>query len=241
MVPDDARYFEPFLGGGAVFFARRPAVAFLSDKNRNLIETFAAVRDSPDAVWGYLKEWRPSKATYYRIRSAMFRGSAQRAARFIYLNRVGWNGLYRVNRAGRFNVPFGAVKGRRLYERRGILKASVLLHRAVLQTGDFEACVEKARAGDFVYLDPPYTVRHDRNGFVRYNELLFTWADQVRLARVAGALCQRGCRVAVTNANHRSLVALYPTFRVVRLRRPTTIAGDPSKRGFAEEVLLTCC
>lgn len=239
LVMKGGRYYEPFLGGASLFFAALPPQAYLSDINHDLIDTYAALRDSPQVVLRHLREWRYNKREYYAVRRATFHGSAKRAARFIFLNRTCWNGLYRVNGEGQFNVPIGRFKRPRVLDRRILLGASAALRRARLSTSDFEKAVESARAGDFVYLDPPYTVKHDNNGFLRYNQRLFTWSDQERLARVAARLSTLGCRVVVTNAHHRNILSLYPDFHITTLLRKSMLAGDAAERSTVREVLLS--
>jgi DNA adenine methylase len=239
LVPKGARYYEPFLGGASLFFAALPRQAYLSDVNQDLVQTYEALRDSPETILRHLRGWRYTKKMYYATRRATFRGSAKQAARFIFLNRTCWNGLYRVNAEGQFNVPIGRFKRPRLFDRRILLGASAALKGAHLLASDFEKALEGARARDFVYLDPPYTVKHDNNGFLRYNQRLFTWNDQERLGRVAVRLAARGCRVVVTNAHHPSIRSLYPDFHATTLRRQSMLAGDAAERGTVREVLLS--
>jgi DNA adenine methylase len=234
------RYHEPFLGGGSLFFALRPGHAFLNDVDTALIETFSAVRDNVEGVINLLRHWRYSKRDYYRIRDDYKpRSQTARAARFVYLNKTCWNGLYRVNLDGKFNVPFGRRKTTSFLNTDQLRLASSALSRAHLSQGDFEnATLSKARAGDFVYFDPPYVTTHNNNGFIEYNAKLFTWNDQLRLAALAHNLVTQGVTVAVTNAAHSPLRRLYPGFQKYLLRRHSTIAGGPAFRKPCEEILL---
>jgi DNA adenine methylase len=236
------RYFEPFLGGGAVFFALRPAHASLSDLNEKLIQTYRSVRDEPDAVIEVLSGLENSRDQYYRIRGWAPRVPAKRAARFIYLNKTCFNGLYRENLAGEFNVPYG----RQAYEtlvcdREQLDAASEALQGASLRSIDFVAAVREARRGDFVYFDPPYITGHQNNGFVEYNARVFSWADQHRLRAAAGRLIGRGVSVAISNSSHSSIRRLYadePGFRIHRLKRQSTMASRIDQRFETSELLI---
>jgi DNA adenine methylase len=238
-VPRTAAYFEPFLGGGSLFFAAAPKRSFLSDTNPDLIETYQTIREDPLRVIEQLTTWRYDEATYYLVRSMRLPSSVGRAARFIYLNRTCWNGLYRVNRENRFNVPFGRFSNPTICNSVALIAASKALSKAKLSVCDFERAVKKAKKGDFVYLDPPYTVKHSNNGFLRYNEHLFTWTDQERLSTVAKDLRRRGCLVLVSNAPHETLTALYRGFHTTNVSRLSNLAGDRASRGAETEVLIS--
>lgn len=231
------KYFEPFLGGGSLFFATRPKSASLGDLNERLIETYIAVRDKPLDVINVLSEWPNSKDIYYKIRSQIFPDNIQRAAQTIYLSKTCWNGLYRVNRKGHFNVPFGNHK-RPVFDEKNILGASQILQNAELNSCDFEDLVISAEFGDFVYLDPPYTVLHYKNCFCRYNDRLFSWSDQLRLAKVAHNLAEKGCSVLVSNADHPEVIKLYHGFKYYKLSRHSILAADPSRRCKTHEALF---
>ncbi len=235
-------YYEPFLGGGAVFFALRPKRAVLSDLNGELIETFRTVRDDPRRVIRSLAQLRYSKDSYYRIRSKLPPTRWQRAARFIYLNKTGFNGLFRVNFAGRFNVPFGNHGSNLMVcDSKQVLTASAALEGITLLRSDFENTVARASAGDLVYFDPPYTTAHTNNGFVEYNAKVFKLEDQTRLAKVAKDLAHRNVKVAVSNADHSSIRSLYADdcFKIDRIERWSTIAGKATKRFLTSEILIT--
>lgn len=238
LVPKDAgRYFEPFLGGGALYFALLPRTAILADINVELIETYRAVRDYPGEVINALSAWSNSKEDYYAVRATTYADPATRAARFVYLNKTCWNGLYRLNRKGEFNVPYGN-SGREVFDEEVIHAASRALASAILRASDFEHSLADASRGDFVYLDPPYTVLHSHNGFRRYNERIFSWEDQVRLARVATQLADIGCMVAISNADAPEVRKLFASFSCFSISRVSTISGDPSLRRKTSEALF---
>jgi DNA adenine methylase len=164
----------------------------------------------------------------------------QRAARLIYLNRTAFNGLYRVNKRGEFNVPFGCKSGTVVCESEKIRACSTLLRRAKLQTMDFRLLFPAVTPEDDIYIDPPYTVSHGSNGFRHYNERLFSWEDQLALARHANDVVRKGGRVAVSNALHSDILQLYPRnlFRPFLIIRQSQIAGDARYRGRSKELLL---
>jgi DNA adenine methylase len=174
------RYFEPFLGSGATFFALNPEFATLSDTNAELINCYCSIRDDPSQIISLLKthKSRHSRDYYYQMRRVELSEKIERAARFIYLNRTCWNGLYRVNLNGIFNVPIG-TKDSVVLDTDDFSKISCLLKSIVIECCDFEHSIDKAVDGDFVFVDPPYTARHNHNGFIKYNEHLFSWADQI--------------------------------------------------------------
>jgi DNA adenine methylase len=234
------RYFEPFLGSGAVFFALRPERAHLSDVNPYLVDSFVAVRDAADEVIAGLRELDVSRATYDRVRSDLGSDVVQRGIRTIYLNRTAFNGLWRVNRSGVFNVPFGCKPETTSCNAERIRRCEADLAGAVVSAADFHTALQGVVAGDAVYLDPPYTVRHDANGFQRYNERIFSWADQIALAELATQLAEEGAWVVISNAHHNEVDALYSPalFSRCELRRKSRMAAKIPHRGPAAELLI---
>jgi DNA adenine methylase len=232
------RYFEPFVGGGAVFFAYAPASAYLSDSNGELIELYSEIRDRPSRVISALSRMTNDEATYYRIRSTLPEGKAERAARFLYLTTLSFNGLYRQNLKGAFNVPYGHKVHLDPCDRERILEASSALRRATLRAVDFEAAVQSAKSGDVIYFDPPYTVAHGNNGFIKYNAKIFSWDDQRRLSALARNLWNRGCHVLVSNADHPSIKDLYVGFKTVVIKRPSVMAASPEFRKSISECVF---
>jgi DNA adenine methylase len=157
----------------------------------------------------------------------------------IYLTTLAFNGIYRVNRQGQFNVPYGGREYPGLGRAGSLERYADALSTATIRSGDFEAALARATAGDFVYLDPPYTVAHSNNGFLRYNESIFSWKDQQRLASVAAELDRRGCLVVVSNAPHFSIRGLYQGFRVLSASRRSLIAADSTRRQRTDELVFT--
>lgn len=234
------RYIEPFLGGGAIFFHLTPPDAILSDVNERLIATYKSIRDEWRLVEESLAEFqeRHSKEFYYDERSREYSSPHLRAAQFLYLNRTCFNGLYRENLKGQFNVPLGTKTQVSLPDDDFEL-ASKILSRADLRTGDFEAIVAEAKEGDLVFLDPPYTTAHNFNGFVKYNQKIFTWDDQKRLMEATRDAIQRGARVVLTNADHNSIHKLYADLGAPTVvSRPSVISGSVGSRRATTEALF---
>ena len=230
-------YYEPFVGGGALYFTARPSKAVLSDANPRLVETYEALRDDPQGVIAVLAGWSNDTQTYYEVRSGAYADRLHRGAQFIFLNRTCWNGLYRVNRQGQFNVPFGN-HGRAVFDPDHFMEVSGALRGAVLRHGDFEQTLATATGGDFVYLDPPYASLHARNGFRQYNQRLFGWRDQERLASVAVELVRRGCSVVVSNAHNEEILGLYQGFLHRVVSRHSVLAAKPRSRRTTTELVI---
>ena len=233
-------YIEPFLGAGSVFFHLCPDRAYLSDSNSALIETYRAIRDNWRLVFKHLKRHNNnhSDSYYYDLRSSCPKTPATKAARFIYLNRTCFNGLYRVNRAGRFNVPRG-TRDTVIFETDDFETLSEILQNVELKDCDFEESIDRANNGDLVFADPPYTVRHNKNAFIKYNEKLFSWDDQIRLANCLKRAAKRGVKIVATNAYHPCVIELYQDFFELRpISRKSQISANRQYRGNFEELLI---
>jgi DNA adenine methylase len=236
------RFIEPFLGSGAVFFKLSPRKAILSDTNDRLIETYKVIRDDWQTLLRMLRRHarNHSKDYYYKIRGREFHSMASRAAQFIYLNRTCWNGLYRVNLQGRFNVPKG-TKSNVILDTDNFGQVAEILANADLRTNDFAAILEEAGAGDFVFIDPPYTVRHNDNAFIKYNESLFSWDDQIRLRDCVKVAKRRGAQLIITNAHHECIQELYTGLgEHISLSRASVISGKTASRGQYQEMVIRC-
>lgn len=235
-----ARYIEPFLGGGAVFFASQPARSLLSDINPDLINAYVQLRDRVSDIANGLDDHqrRHSKEHYYAVRDSRPNSDVEAAIRFIYLNRTCWNGLYRVNREGRFNVPIG-TKTAVSFETGELEAVSTALRHAEIKCSDFEVSIDAATEGDFLFVDPPYTANHNFNGFLKYNENIFSWSDQLRLQRAVARAIARGASVVVTNADHESVRELYRGLADYwQVWRSSVLAGKASTRGRTSEALF---
>ena len=212
----------------------------LSDINDDLINVYLQVRDKYLEVIDGLRSLRVTKKQYYELRRAVSSCPIERAVRFLYLNRTAFAGMYRLNRAGKFNVPYGG--GARTPEplwRSGLLeRASVALQGVVLKTCDFEVAIDGAGKSDLVYCDPTYTVAHENNGFVRYNERNFSWEDQIRLASACTRAADRGATVVVSNAWHSSIRQLYPDARAEKVQRKSLVSRAVEARRVVHEYLF---
>jgi len=237
---DYDRYIEPFLGSGAVFFHLQPRKAILADANARLIETYAQIRDNGEKVLSALRRHHRNHNSeyYYKERACQRRAPAERAAQFIYMNRTCFNGLYRVNLKGEFNVPIG-TKTDVVLGTDDFPTVGAALKNATLISQDFAQTLADAGAGDFVYIDPPYTVNHKYNGFLKYNEKIFSWKDQVRLRDCVISAIERGATVIVSNADHTSIRELYDGVGTMKcLSRASVIAGNSENRGTVDELLI---
>ena len=229
-------YIEPFAGSGSLYFYLMPQKAILGDINAELIATYKQIKNDVSSVSAELSTLIREKSEYYRIRSLDTKTLApsQRAARFIYLNRLSFNGLYRTNQKGQFNVPFGGDKGGLLPSYELLQECSSCLQRAKLVSGDFELVLGKAKLGDFVYLDPPYSVKA-RRMFNEYNRAGFNENDINRLKQWLNQLTQRGVVFLLSYAKSKEakyLMEGYP-IREVTVRR--NIAGFSKHRRDAKE------
>jgi DNA adenine methylase len=247
--PTFRNYYEPFVGSGAVFFyvksKLKPNKVILSDTNEELINCFAVVRDKPSELVELLLNHRKrhSKEYYYAVRSVQSNrlDSVNRAARFIYLNKTCFNGLYRVNSKGQFNVPFGDYDNPSIFDKNILFQASQLLQDVDLQIMTFEKVLDFAGKDDFVYFDPPYLPLSKTSNFTRYSKSDFTMKEQKRLSEVFGILDSRGCFVMLSNSDHALTRQLYRDYEknavIVRAKRMINSVG--SKRGAINELVVT--
>lgn len=235
-----AQYYEPFLGSGAVFFAFCPEHGVIADSNHDLIETYQAIRLNWKLVYKYLHDYagQHSAENYYYIRSLRPASIYARAARFIYLNRTCWNGLYRVNMKGEFNVPKG-TKDNILLETDDWKGVSSALRKVDVIEADYLDVIERARRNDFVFLDPPYTIK-TKEFFVRYNQAGFPWGRQIELCKAATRAVRRGAKVMVTHKANECVRRLYEDagFCVRMVSRMSVISADPERRGRYDELLI---
>jgi DNA adenine methylase len=242
--PSSGNYFEPFLGAGHLFFSLSPARATLSDLNESLIEAYQAIADDPAAVISIASSLDPTRAGYYAARSAYhrLRSPVRRGAYFLFLNRLCWNGLYRQNKDGRFNVPYGSPKTPRkgaLMDWDLVTEASRLLRRSKVLHADFQTVTARAKAGDFIYLDPPYVLGREGRVFSEYVSTSFTLEDEKRLAAEAQRLTRLGAYVVVSHAFSSAVLDEYgDDFLSVKIARAQTIAGKSSSRKSLDEIIL---
>jgi DNA adenine methylase len=238
------RHVEPFVGGGALFFALRPARALLCDVNPALIATYAAVRNELDTVIAHLEQLsaQHDARAYYRVRERYNRArtlaAAERSAIFIYLNKTCFNGLHRVNQRGEFNVPAGRYARPRILNAEALRAASQLLARAELKCTGFEHLLSAAKPGDFIYFDPPYEPISDTANFTAYAQDGFNRQDQLRLRDVFAALDRRGCKLMLSNSDAPFIAELYRDYRIDRVAAGRAINCDAKKRGPVPELVV---
>jgi DNA adenine methylase len=235
-------YFEPFVGGGALFFALRPAKAVLADVNERLIRTYKGVRDDVDGVIKLLRKYPYDSEFFYRMREREIdAGSdAEVAAWFIYLNKTGFNGLYRVNRDNRFNVPFGRYARPTICDERTLRACSAALARVELLVADFEEVVASAKKRDLVYFDPPYVPLSATSYFTSYTSSGFDAKEQIRLRDVALKLKRRGASVLLSNSSAPFVRDLYAQgFKLVEVPAIRMVNSKASARGAIPELLIT--
>jgi len=240
------RYYEPFAGGAALFFRVAPERAVLSDSNPDLIGLYTCLQTDVAGVVRKLAYHRAahSEAHYYATRTKwndreLAWTSADRAATFIYLNKTCFNGLWRVNRSGAFNVPIGRYTDPPICVPEALHAASAVLARATLRRGDYKAAVADARRGDFVYFDPPYDPVTPTANFTSYTADAFGAEHQRELAATARALVARGCRVMLSNSDTPFIRSLYKGFAIDRVKCARAINANAAKRGEVDEVIVT--
>jgi DNA adenine methylase len=235
------RYFEPFVGGGALFFHLRPRDAVLADANERLIRTYRGVRDDVESVIDLLRGYPYEPDFYYRTRGLEIdqRSDAEVAAWFIYLNRACFNGLYRVNRANKFNVSFGRYSNPTICDAENLRTCSEALRGADLVIGDFDVAVRDARRGDFAYFDPPYVPLSATSCFTSYAAEGFDGDDQRRLRATAAKLKKRGVRVLLSNSSAPFVRELYSGgFETVEVYASRAVNCRADRRGAIKELLI---
>lgn len=234
------KYCEPFLGSGAVFFFLKPKSAVLIDKNEELINFYEVVRDNPWELMELISTYKVDKEFYYRIREQepSKLGKVERAVRFLYLNKTAYNGLWRVNSEGKFNVPFGRYKKVKFFERENILKASELLKKVKLICGDFEEVLKYAQKGDFVYLDPPYYPISETANFKSYTSDGFSEEDHMRVYEVFKALDNMECYVMLSNSNTSFIRQLFKEYNITEVPANRFINRKADGRGQIIELVI---
>lgn len=235
------RYYEPFVGGGALFFSLRPPKAMLADVNERLIRTYRGVRDHVDDVIDLLRGYPHTEKFFYKLREVDIdtRTDAEVAAWFIYLNKTGFNGLYRVNRRNIFNVPFGRYENPAICDEVTLRACSKALANAELLIADFESVVTKSRRGDFVYFDPPYVPLSITSSFTSYTSGGFGSDEQTRLRDVALKLKKRGVSVLLSNSSAKSVRDLYKKgFEIIEVSATRLVNSKASGRGAITELVI---
>jgi DNA adenine methylase len=235
-------YYEPFVGGGAVFFALaaegRFRRAVLSDRNPDLVCVYRAVQEDVESVIDVLGGFRHTEAEYYRVREQKPRSAVRRAARIIYLNKTGYNGLYRVNRAGQFNVPFGRYEKPRICDAENLRLVARALENVEISVDDFAAVARKARPGDAVYFDPPYMPVSKTASFSSYHSEPFGLREHERLAQLFGELERNGVSAVLSNSDTPETRRLFASFSHELVRARRAINSNAGRRGAVSELLV---
>ncbi|UJG40447.1 MAG: DNA adenine methylase [Candidatus Heimdallarchaeum aukensis] len=238
-------YFEPFFGGGAVFFHLSSLglikKAKISDINSELINMYIVIRDNVEELISELKsgKYYNDKEQYYKIRAEEPNDPVLRAARLIYLNHTCFNGLYRVNKKGKFNVPYGRYpKDVKIFDENNLREVMLSLQNVEITVEDFEESVKEAQEGDFIYFDPPYAPLSKTADFTSYTKEGFGEKEQQRLAKVFRKLCEKGCYVMESNSSAPIIKELYSDFDIITVSAKRYINSDPSGRKGVDELLI---
>lgn len=235
-------YYEPFLGGGAMFFHLQPKLSFLADINEDLINVYNCVRDDVEQLISLLEIFQNnhSEQYYYQVRSLTYDDAIKKAARFIYLNKTCFNGLYRQNKAGQFNVPVGKYANPNICDADTLRAASQVLNQAspLLFHGSYLDLMSAPEPGDFVYFDPPYVPVSDTSNFTGYHAIKFDLHSQETLAQMFKKLVRNGVKCLLSNSDTPMVRELYQEFKIVEIQRKGNISSKGTKRGAVSEVLV---
>lgn len=233
-------YFEPFLGGGALFFRLALPGATAADSNHELVQFYEIVRDDPAELLNIVAQWPISGEYYYHLRSLEPESldPLTRAARFVYLNKTCYNGLHRVNKQGRFNTPFGGKTDVKILDEANLYRASAVLRRTGVRCADYHEVLAVARPGDFVYLDPPYMPLGGYSDFRRYTRHFFGEEDHAELARTFRALAERGVKALLSNSATERIGQLYDGFPIREVKASRQVNCKPEGRGQITELLI---
>ena len=239
------KYIEPFIGGGAVFFHMLPEKAILIDINEELINCFKVIKNNVKELIELLKNHKNEKKYYYKIRSLDRThetynklSDVEKASRAIYLNRCCYNGLYRVNSKGQFNVPFGKYKNPNFCDEKNLMAVNRVLKNVDIFHGPFEKCLDFADKDDFIYFDPPYHPISETSSFTSYTKENFGKESQKMLFNVFEILDERGCRLMLSNSYNPFIIELYKEYKIIFLNAKRAINSIANKRGFIKEILV---
>ena len=234
------QYHEPFLGGASIFFHLQPNLSYLSDLNTELIETYQHIKENVNEIIEELSKFKNTEVFYYKIRETKFRSDIKRAARFVFLNQTSFNGIYRVNLKGKYNVPFGYRK-KNFFEPENLKLVSNVLSNTNLNNCDFVDTLENIQENDLVFLDPPYTVTHNNNGFIKYNDKLFDLKAQFKLSEYIDEIKRKKAHYILTNAAHIEIENIFKKEgdSMYELKRASLIGGKNAKRGSYSEYIFT--
>ena len=234
------KYIEPFIGGGAVFFNLNHPKSIISDSNEELIITYKQVKNNIEEVVRILEKYNNNEEFFYKTRAMNINriSPSERAARLIYLNKTCFNGLFRVNKKGEFNVPYGKRAGSFL-NKENLIGASFYLKDTDIYHSDYKDVLKKfAQKGDFIFLDPPYQPVGKYSDFKRYTKEFFYENDQIELSKIFKGLTDKGCYVMLTNSNHPLILDLYKDFHIEIIETKRMISSDPKTRTGVDIIVL---
>ncbi len=238
------RYFEPFVGGGAVFFDLLPEKGFLSDLNKELVITYNVIKNNVDELIKSLKKHKTDKEYFLKVRAQDINAltDVSIASRFIFLNRTCFNGLYRVNSKGGFNVPYGKYTNPLICDEINLRKVSKALQSIEIKHQDYKTVLKEAKKGDFIYFDPPYYPMSKTSSFTSYTKEAFLDKEQMELRETFLELHKRGCFVMLSNSDTPFINDIYSGFKGIRISKieaGRSINSKASGRGKITEVLIT--
>ena len=242
--PTKSKYFEPFVGGGAVFFDLLPQKAVLSDMNEELVITYNVIKKNVEDLIKSLKKHKHNKKYFLKLRKKDPKklSDVETASRFIYLNKTGFNGMYRVNKSGGFNIPFGDQKNPLICDEENLLKVSKSLKSIKIVKSDFKKALKNVKKGDFIYFDPPYYPLNRTANFVGYTASGFLEKEQRDLRDIYFKLHRKGCFVMLSNSNTDFIKKLYSGLdkrvKIHKVKANRMINSDATKRGKIKEVLV---
>lgn len=238
-------YIEPFVGGGTLFFYLLPEKAVLIDSNRVLINVYRVIKENVEELIELLRNHKNEENYYYKIRSLdrdpesfSQLSNIKKASRTIYMNRCCYNGLYRVNSKGQFNVPFGRYKNPNFCDEKNLKAVNMFLQDVKIIHDSFERCLDSADENTFLYLDPPYFPLSKTSSFTSYTKENFTKADQIKLKEIIDKLTDRGCKIMLSNSHNDFILNLYEDYSIKEVRAKRAINSNALKRGAIKEVLI---
>lgn len=244
LVPSFNNYFEPFIGGGAVFLNISPQKAYISDINSELINMYKVIKDNPHELMLDLSKHKNTKEYFEyiraldRVKDFIEYPAIQRASRFIFLNKTCFNGLYRVNNKGYFNVPFGNYKNPQFVKEDNLLMCSQLLQNTIIKCADFSAIKNRVQPKDFVYFDPPYLPINETSNFTSYTKDGFNIDMQIKLKALCDRLTNKGVYFLLSNSDTTTINELYSKYNIQKIFANRTINSKSSKRGKITELLI---
>lgn len=237
-------YFEPFIGGGAVFFNVNNKQCYINDKNSELINVYCVIKKHPDELIDSLEKHEISKEYYYFLRALdrteefKFLSPVKKASRFIYLNKLGYNGLYRVNSKGQYNVPYGKYKNPKIFDKDNIFLCSEKLNQTEIMNGDFEIIKPFIEENDFVYLDPPYFPLNKTSNFTSYTADGFGVDTNYRLKEFCDYLTTKKVKFLMSNSSSDFIIKLYEGYEIQLVKAKRNINSKADGRGRIDEVLI---